>query len=52
MLAAIIVTVIVPAVLGAALLSGKRDPLIGRRPYNNQYGDAPGARDDSFSSLL
>jgi hypothetical protein len=45
--ASIIVTLIITAALGFAL---RRDPggLIIRRPYNNRYNDASGARDESF----
>jgi len=46
MLIAIIVTLLVAALLGYALRSGRTDELIVRRPYNNRYNDASGARED------
>ena len=46
MLTAIIVTLIVAASLLYALRSGRDGSLIVRRPYNNRYNDASGARDD------
>jgi hypothetical protein len=46
MLTAIIVTLIVAASLLHALRSGQNDSSIVRRPYNNRYNDASGARDD------
>ena len=46
MLTAIIVTLIVAASLLYALRSGQNGSLIVRRPYNNRYNDASGARDD------
>ncbi len=49
MLAAIIVTLFVIAVLGYALPSRRRDELIVRRPYNNRYNDASGAREDHIA---
>jgi len=48
MLIAIFVTVIICAALGGALRSGGSEKLITRRPYNNRYNDASGARDESF----
>jgi hypothetical protein len=45
MLTTIIVTAIVVGTLGYAFDSGRRDNLINRRPYNNRYSDASGARD-------
>jgi hypothetical protein len=47
MLTAIIVTLIITSGLGYALRTdGGRSGLIARRPYNNRYSDAPGARED------
>jgi hypothetical protein len=46
MLTAISVTAIVAAGLLYSLRGGQNDPLIIRRPYNNRYNDASGARDD------
>jgi hypothetical protein len=46
MLTAILVTVIVVAALGYALRAGKGQATILRRPYNNRYNDAAGARED------
>jgi hypothetical protein len=42
----ILITLIVVAVLGYSLRSGRSDDLIVHRPYNNRYSDASGARDD------
>jgi hypothetical protein len=46
MLIGIIVTLIITATLGHALRAGRDGQLIVRRPYNNRYNDAAGARDD------
>jgi hypothetical protein len=47
MLIAIIVTLIITSGLGYALRTdGGRGGLIARRPYNNRYNDAAGARRD------
>ncbi|MEA2140368.1 MAG: hypothetical protein QOC91_467 [Solirubrobacteraceae bacterium] len=46
MLTAILITLIVVARLGYALGTGKRQDTILRRPYNNRYNDAAGARED------
>ena len=46
MLTSIVVTPLVVAALGLGLRSGRRGGLILRRPYNNRYSDASGARDD------
>jgi uncharacterized membrane protein len=48
MLVAIIVTLIIVAALGYALRAGQDGQLIVRRPYNNRYNDASGAREDSL----
>jgi hypothetical protein len=48
MLTAIFVTIIIIAALAYALAAG-RDGTILRRPYNNRYNDAAGAREDSLS---
>jgi hypothetical protein len=45
MLIAIFVTLLIAAALGYALRSGE-GALISRRPYNNRYNDAAGARED------
>jgi hypothetical protein len=46
MLTAILITLIVVAALGYALRSGRGEDTILRRPYNNRYNDASGARRD------
>ena len=46
MLSAIIVTLIIPASLSYGLRGERHDGLIARRPYNNRYSDAAGARED------
>ena len=46
MLLAIVVTLVLTAALLYALRSGRDGTLIVRRPYNNRYNDASGARDD------
>jgi hypothetical protein len=46
MLTAILITLIVVAALGYALRTGTRQDTILRRPYNNRYNDAAGARED------
>jgi hypothetical protein len=48
MLTAIIITLVIIAALAYALAAG-RDGTILRRPYNNRYNDASGAREDSLS---
>jgi hypothetical protein len=45
MFTAIIVTLIIAGALGFASRSGGGQ-LISRRPYNNRYNDASGARED------
>ena len=45
MFASILVTVIILAILAAGFRSERRGGLISRRPYNNPYSDASGARD-------
>ena len=49
MLSAIFVTLVVIAALGFGLRSERGSELISRRPYNNRYNDASGARDDHFA---
>ena len=44
--ALLILVIILP--VGAALRSGHRHGLIVRRPYNNRYNDATGARDRHY----
>jgi hypothetical protein len=46
MLTAIIVTLLVVATLAYGLRSERAGALILRRPYNNRYNDASGARED------
>jgi hypothetical protein len=46
MLTAILITLIVVATLGFALRAGGGERTILRRPYNNRYNDAAGARED------
>ncbi|MGA2453396.1 MAG: hypothetical protein ABSG93_07725 [Solirubrobacteraceae bacterium] len=46
MFTSIIVTLLVVAALGYGLRSGRTGKLIVRRPYNNRYNDASGARED------
>jgi hypothetical protein len=46
MLTAILITLIVVAALGYALRAGGSQETILRRPYNNRYNDAAGARED------
>jgi hypothetical protein len=48
MLTAILITLIVVAALGYAPRAGRGEGAILRRPYNNRYNDASGARDESF----
>jgi hypothetical protein len=48
MFASIIVTLIIIAALGFGLRRGRSGGLIARRPYNNRYNDATGARDESL----
>jgi hypothetical protein len=45
MLTGIIVTFIIAGALGGAMRAGGGG-LISRRPYNNRYNDASGARED------
>lgn len=49
MLTAVAVTLIVTVALGSGLRFGRSGGAILRRPYNNRYNDASGARDESFS---
>ena len=46
MLSSIIVTLVIVGGLGFALRSGRKGEMIVRRPYNNRYNDASGARED------
>jgi hypothetical protein len=48
MLASIFVTVLLVAALAHGLRSERKGGLIVRRPYNNRYNDASGAREDHF----
>ena len=46
MLVGLFVTVVIATALGAAQSDGER--MISKRPYNNRYNDASGAREDSL----
>jgi hypothetical protein len=46
MITAILVTLLIITALAAGQRAG-RDGLIGRRPYNNRYNDASGAREEA-----
>lgn len=46
MIASILVAAAVVAAVGYALAARDGDELIVRRPYNNRYNDAAGARED------
>ena len=46
MLAAIIITFIITCALGYAMRAGRNGQIILKRPYNNRYNDATGARED------
>jgi hypothetical protein len=49
MLSLIIITaVVIATALSYALRGERKGGLIVRRPYNNRYNAASGARDDSF----
>jgi hypothetical protein len=48
MLSSIIVTLAIVTWLGFSLRAGRNSGLIVRRPYNNRYNDASGAREDHF----
>jgi hypothetical protein len=49
MLIAILITLVIIAALGFALSGGRDGETIIRRPYNNRYNDAAGAREETFS---
>ncbi|HEX3911353.1 MAG TPA: hypothetical protein VHW67_11720 [Solirubrobacteraceae bacterium] len=49
MLTAILITIALVVTLGYALRSGQGQNTILRRPYNNRYNDAAGAREDYLS---
>lgn len=49
MITAILITAIIIGALALALRSNSHDELSVRRPYNNRYNAASGARDESFS---
>jgi hypothetical protein len=49
MLTSILITLIIAGTLGYGLRSGRRGQIILRRPYNNRYNDASGAREDALS---
>jgi hypothetical protein len=42
----IIITLLIVAALGYAMRSAHASTTIVRRPYNNRYNDAAGARED------
>jgi len=46
MLLGILITLLLTIGLGSALRREGNGGLIGRRPYNNRYNDASGARED------
>lgn len=46
MLTAILITLLGLGALGYALSAVRSDATILRRPYNNRYNDAAGARED------
>jgi hypothetical protein len=46
MFTAIAITLLLVAALGFGLRSERSGALIVRRPYNNRYSDAAGARED------
>jgi hypothetical protein len=48
MLSAIIVTTCIMFGLGYAFRGDRKAVTIRRRPYNNRYNDASGARDDAL----
>jgi hypothetical protein len=48
MLSAIIVVVVILAALGYSLRTSRTGDMIVRRPYNNRYNDAAGAREDNL----
>lgn len=48
MLTSIVITLLIIAALGYALRTGQDGGAIVRRPYNNRYNDAAGAREDHF----
>jgi hypothetical protein len=50
MLLAIIVTFLITSALGHAFSGGRRGGAIIRRPYNNRYNAASGAREDAHTS--
>jgi len=48
MLTPLLIFTIVMLALAGAVATQRRDGLISRRPYNNRYNDATGARDDRY----
>jgi hypothetical protein len=46
MFTAIAITLLLVSALGLGLRSERNGALIVRRPYNNRYNDAAGARED------
>ncbi len=48
MFTAIIVTAVIVGALGYALRSGRHGDMIVKRPYNNRYSDASGAREHTL----
>ena len=49
MITVILITAIIIGALAAALRPSRHSELSVRRPYNNRYNPASGARDESFS---
>jgi hypothetical protein len=48
MLTGIIITIVIAGALGYAQRGGRKGGIILRRPYNNRYNDASGAREDAI----
>ena len=48
MITAILITAIIIGALASALRPSRHGELSVRRPYNNRYNAASGARDESF----
>jgi hypothetical protein len=46
MLTAVFITIVVVSALAYALRCGRGELALVRRPYNNRYNDASGARSD------
>ena len=48
MITSILITLLIAGALGYGLRSGRHGENIVRRPYNNRYNDASGAREDGL----